>query len=74
MGKSEEIEFYDVKKRERVKINLSSVSKVQYDRKLKNGGNQTRFAFRGKTDDGRILTKFCSQEAYSSADVPIEST
>ena len=64
---SNEIEFYDVKKRERVKLSLSNCSKTTYERKLKNGQTQTRYAFRGQTSDGRNLTKFCSQEDWNKA-------
>ena len=66
---AEEIEFYDVKKRQRVKLSLENCSKTTYERKLKNGQTQTRYAFRGQTDDGRNLTKFCSQSDWERAPV-----
>ena len=64
-----EIEFYDVKERERVKIKLDNCTKTTYERKLKNGDTQTRYAFRGQTQDGRNLTKFCNQKDWESADI-----
>ena len=65
---AQEIEFYDVKERKKVKVNLSQVEKTKYDRKLKSGETQTRYAFRAK-HDGRNLTKFCSQKDWEAADV-----
>lgn len=64
----EEIEFYDVKKREKVKIKLNDIKKTKYERKLKNGQTQTRYAFRAE-NDGRSLTKFCSEADWKKADV-----
>ncbi|RAP34313.1 hypothetical protein DID77_01435 [Candidatus Marinamargulisbacteria bacterium SCGC AG-439-L15] len=65
----QEIEFYDVKKREKVKKSLTEIKKTKYERKLTNGGTQTRYAFRAE-HDGRNLTKFCSEEAWKSTEVP----
>jgi hypothetical protein len=50
------VEFYDVKTRQKVKINDKQVMKTTFT--TKNG--QTRYALRGKTSDGRMLTKFVS--------------
>ncbi len=66
---AEEIEFYDVKKRTKVKVSLSDVRKTKYERKLDSGKTQTRYAFRGKHDD-RNLTKFCSQKDWEATNVP----
>ncbi len=44
-------EFYDVKLRKKVEADV--VDKVEYGKE----GNK-RYAIRGKTDDGRNLTKF----------------
>jgi len=63
---AQEIEFYDVKERKKVKISLSNIQKTKYERKLKNGQTQTRYAFRATTNDGRNLTKFCSQKDWES--------
>jgi hypothetical protein len=55
------IEFYNVRKRKKVEIDESKVEKVTYDRELKNGKIQTRYAFKAQDDDGTKLTKFCSK-------------
>ena len=59
------IEFYDVKEREKVKIDESNIKKTKYERKLKDGSTQIRYAFRAQTSDGRSLTKFCSKNALT---------
>ena len=53
--------FYDVKKREKVEVEV--VAKVKYA----NG----RCALRAKTSDGRNLTKFIKQADYDKAKVPV---
>ncbi|MDA1353491.1 MAG: hypothetical protein O3A01_03335 [bacterium] len=65
---TEEIEFYDVKKREKVKVKLKDIKKTKYERKLKSGQTQTRYAFRAQSD-GRSLTKFCSEADWNKVDV-----
>ena len=58
------IEFYNVKKRKKVQIDASSIEKVTYDRELKDGSTQTRYAFKAVDDDGTNLTKFCSKSDF----------
>ena len=58
------IEFYNVKKREKVSIDESKIEKVEYNRKLKDGSTQVRYAFKAVDDDGTNLTKFCSKVDY----------
>ncbi|MBL6723030.1 MAG: hypothetical protein ISQ13_03360 [Candidatus Margulisbacteria bacterium] len=58
------IEFYNVKKRKKVQIDESSIEKVTYDRQLKDGSTQTRYAFKAVDDDGTNLTKFCSKSDF----------
>ena len=60
------IEFYNVKKRKKVSVNESDVEKVTYDRQLKDGSTQTRYAFKAVDDDGTNLTKFCSKADYDA--------
>ncbi len=60
------IEFYNVKKRTKVSVNESDVEKVTYDRQLKDGSTQTRYAFKAVDDDGTNLTKFCSKADYDA--------
>lgn len=52
--------FYDVKTRKMVEAEVTE--KKEY----KNRG-QVRYALRGKTDDGRSLTKFVSKADYDKA-------
>lgn len=54
------IEFYDVKLRKKVSLNDKDVVKTTFT--TKNG--QTRYGLRGKTSDGRNLTKFVSKAQW----------
>ena len=65
------IEFYNVKKKKKVSIDEKDVTKVQYERKLKDGKTQIRYAFRA-VDDGTNVTKFASKESWDNVDAPIE--
>jgi hypothetical protein len=58
------IQFYNVKKRKKVDIDESKVEKVTYERELKDGSTQTRYAFKAQDDDGTKLTKFCSKADF----------
>ena len=60
------IQFYNVKKRKKVEIDESKVEKVTYDRELKDGKTQTRYAFKAQDDDGTNLTKFCSKADFEA--------
>jgi hypothetical protein len=64
------VEFYDVKTRQKVSIDDKNVFKTTFE--TKNG--QVRFGLRGKTDDGRMLTKFISKGDWDSATYPEEKT
>lgn len=66
------VEFYNVKKKKKVSIDESSVKKTKYERKLKDGSMQVRYAFRAQDDDGTNLTKFCSKADWDSVDAPVE--
>tara|TARA_B100000674_G_C37481891_1_gene751836 strand:+ start:255 stop:467 length:213 start_codon:yes stop_codon:yes gene_type:complete len=68
------IEFYDVKEGKKVSINESSVTKKVYTRTTKTGKEQQRFAFRGKTSDGRNLTRFVSKADYDALDAPVDNS
>ena len=54
------IEFYDVKLRKKVALDETDVTKSTFT--SKNG--QTRYGLRGKTEDGRNLTKFVSKAQW----------
>ncbi len=60
------IEFYDVKTRKKVSIDEKQITKTTFD--TKNG--QTRYGIRGKTADGRVLTKFVSKGDWDKMKVP----
>jgi len=59
------IEFYNVKKRKKVQIDESEISKKEYPRETSKG-TQIRYALKAKDDDGTNLTKFCSKETYDN--------
>ncbi|HOS44360.1 MAG TPA: hypothetical protein PK794_11750 [Armatimonadota bacterium] len=54
--------FYDVKTRQKVEADVTE--KVVYGE-----GGRERYAFRGKTADGRTLTKFVSKDEWEKAQV-----
>ena len=60
------IEFYDVKHRTKVSVPASRITKVKF---VQSNG-QVRYAFRGTTDDGRNLTKFCSKADWDASSAP----
>ncbi|MEI6327216.1 MAG: hypothetical protein WCO78_03810 [Candidatus Roizmanbacteria bacterium] len=60
------IKFYDVKLRKAVMLEPAMVERVTYERVTKDGKKQVRYALRGKTPDGRNLTKFVSKPDYDA--------
>jgi hypothetical protein len=60
------IEFYDVKTRQKVKIDEKKITKTTFN--TKNG--QVRYGIRGTTDDNRVLTKFVSKADWEKMKVP----
>lgn len=54
------VEFYDVKTRKKINVDDKDVTKTKLN--TKNG--QVRYALRGKTTDGRTVTKFVSAKDY----------
>ncbi len=62
------VEFYDVKTRQKVKIDDKNVKKTTFT--TKNG--QTRYGVRGKTSDNRNLTKFVSKADWDKMSYPVE--
>ena len=59
-----EIEFYNVKKKSKVKVDASSVSKHAYEKVSKAGKLTIRYALKAIDQDGTKLTKFCSKADY----------
>lgn len=55
-------EFYDVKEKKKVKADVTE--KVVYGE-----GKKKRYALKGKTKDGRNLTRFVSEGDYKAAKV-----
>ncbi len=66
-----EIEFYDVKSRQKVSVPESQVKKTKYERAKKDGGTTVRYALRGSYE-GRNLTKFVSESDWRQLDAPEE--
>ncbi|MBN1201680.1 MAG: hypothetical protein JXJ20_07490 [Anaerolineae bacterium] len=60
------IEFYDVKIRKKVSVPESDVVKTTFTTKK----GQVRYGLRGKTADGRTLTKFVSKSDWESMNLP----
>jgi hypothetical protein len=66
-----DVQFYDVKTREKVGVPTSQITKTKFERTTKAGATQVRYALRAQ-HDGRRLTKFCSQADWEALDVPEE--
>ena len=64
------IEFYNVKKKEKVQVDVKKVTKTKYEKEAKNGKLQVRYAFKAE-DDGTKLTKFCSEADWKATDAPV---
>lgn len=64
------IEFYNVKKRKKVKIDEKSVQKVKYQRKTSAGETQVRYAVKAVDDDKTNLTKFLSKADWEKLSAP----
>jgi hypothetical protein len=62
------VEFYDVKLRKKVQVPEQDVVKTTFSTK----GGQVRYGLRGKTADGRTLTKFVSKSDWDKMNVPVE--
>jgi hypothetical protein len=65
------IEFYDVKRREKVQVPETAVRKVRYERATKSGGTSVRYALRAEYQ-GSKMNKFVSQADWEALDAPIE--
>ena len=60
------IQFYNVKKKERVEVEPSKVTKHAYEKTSKSGKLTIRYALKAVDEDGTKLTKFCSKSDYDS--------
>jgi hypothetical protein len=61
------VEFYDVKTRKKVTVEDKDITKTTFT-----ANGQTRYGLRGKTADGRKLTKFVSKADWEKMKVPEE--
>jgi hypothetical protein len=61
---SNTIEFYNVRKRAKVKIFASEVSGRVMEKESKDGTVRVRYAFSAVDDDGTKMLKFCSKADY----------
>ena len=66
-----EIQFYNVKLRQKVSIPEANVRRTKFDRTTKDGSTQTRYALRA-VHEGTRLTKFCSKADWEALNVPEE--
>lgn len=65
------IEFYNVKKKAKVSIEESTITKVKYEKENKDGSTKTSYAFKAVDDDGTKLTKFASKATWEATDAKI---
>ena len=61
---SNTIEFYNVRKRAKVKVPSGEVSGRVMEKESKDGTVRTRYAFSAVDDDGTKMLKFCSEADY----------
>lgn len=61
------MQFYNVKKREKVEIPDDQMKKTVYESR-----GRKRYAVRAVDDDGTNLTRFVNKETYDELDVPEE--
>jgi hypothetical protein len=66
-----EIQFYDVKTRQKVGVPESEVRKTKFTKDTKDGGTRTTYALRA-VHEGRKLMKFASKADWESLAVPEE--
>jgi hypothetical protein len=60
------VEFYDVKTRRKVQLDDKKLLKVTFMTKT-----GPRYGLRGKTADGRLLTKFVSKADWDKLKIPV---
>jgi hypothetical protein len=63
------IEFYDVRRREKVGVPEENVKKKKYERQTKSGKTQVRYALVAEFG-GSKLTKFVSQKDWDGLNLP----
>ena len=60
------IEFYNVKKKQKVQVDSSKVEKVKITKLSKDGKVRIRYAFKSLDEDGTKLTRFCSEAEFNN--------
>jgi hypothetical protein len=60
------IEFYNVRKKEKVTVSETEVEKVEYKSTSKKGKEVIRYGVKAVDEDGTKLTKFVSKATYDS--------
>lgn len=66
------MEFYNVKKRKKVKVADANCTRIVYKRKSKTTkAIQERFAVQAVDDDGVKLTRFVNKETFDKMTCPI---
>ena len=65
------IKFYDVKKRKKVNVKEDNVWKTTYERPLRDGRLQIRYAFRAQYEQ-RWLTRFCTKADWDASLAPLQ--
>jgi hypothetical protein len=58
------IEFYNVRKKQKVQIEESEVTKKSMEKTTKTGKLSIRYSLKAVDDDGTKLTKFCSKADF----------
>lgn len=67
----DEIEFYNVKTRSKIKVPLQYIRKTKYERTNKDGSTQVRHAVKADYNDQKLV-KFISKDQYEKLNVPEE--
>lgn len=62
------IEFYDVKTKQKISVDEKQVSKTKFT----SDTGRVTFGLRGKTSDGRTVTKFIGKADWDKLNVPEE--
>ncbi len=60
------IEFYNVRKKQKVQINESEITKKTIEKETKSGKLSIRYCLKAVDDDGTKLTRFCSKADFDS--------
>ncbi len=62
------IEFYDVKLKKKISVHEKDITKTKFT----GASGRVTYGLRGKTDDGRSVTKFVGKAEWDTMNVPEE--